>query len=79
MAALLMWANTETGVLFRVERIAETCPSHGVLCRCNVVQAAGVRHQSGSQRRKFAPDKIRVDTTSCLDYKWDSKGVVSNG
>ena len=37
----LMWANNETGVLFPVERIAETCRSRGVLYHCDAVQAAG--------------------------------------
>jgi cysteine sulfinate desulfinase/cysteine desulfurase-like protein len=37
----LMWANNETGVLFPVEQIAETCRARGVLYDCDAVQAAG--------------------------------------
>lgn len=37
----LMWANNETGVLFPVNEIAETCRSRGVLYHCDAVQAAG--------------------------------------
>jgi cysteine desulfurase len=37
----LMWANNETGVLFPVKEIAETCQSRGVLYHCDAVQAAG--------------------------------------
>jgi cysteine desulfurase len=37
----LMWANNETGVLFPVEKIAETCRSRGVLFHCDAVQAVG--------------------------------------
>jgi cysteine desulfurase len=39
----LMWANNETGVLFPVKEIAETCRSRGVLYHCDAVQAAGKR------------------------------------
>jgi len=41
MAALPMWANNETGVLFPVEKIAEICRLRGVLYHCDAVQAAG--------------------------------------
>ncbi len=37
----LMWANTETGVLFPVKEIAEICHSRGALYHCDAVQAAG--------------------------------------
>ncbi len=37
----LMWANNETGVLFPVKEIAETCRARGVLFHCDAVQAAG--------------------------------------
>jgi len=37
----LMWANNETGVLFPVKEIAETCGARGVLYHCDAVQAAG--------------------------------------
>jgi cysteine desulfurase len=48
----LMWANNETGVLFRVKEIAEFCRSRGVLYHCDAVQAAGkveidVSHNGG--------------------------------
>lgn len=36
----LMFANNETGVLFPVREIAETCRSRGVLYHCDAVQAA---------------------------------------
>jgi cysteine desulfurase len=39
--ASVMWANNETGVLFPVERIAETCKARGVLFHTDAVQAAG--------------------------------------
>ena len=39
--ASLMWANNETGVLFPVEEIAQTCRSRGVLFHCDAVQAVG--------------------------------------
>jgi cysteine desulfurase len=41
-----MWANNETGVLFRVDRIAEICRSRGVLYHCDAVQAAGNRFRA---------------------------------
>ncbi len=37
----MMWANNETGVLFPVERIAETCREKRVLFHTDAVQAAG--------------------------------------
>ena len=37
----LMWANNETGVIFPVETIAETCKKAGVLFHCDAVQIAG--------------------------------------
>ena len=37
----LMWANNETGVLFPVSEIAQTCKARGVLFHCDAVQAAG--------------------------------------
>jgi len=37
----LMWANNETGVLFPVKEIAETCRARGVPYHCDAVQAAG--------------------------------------
>lgn len=36
-----MWANNETGVLFPVQEIAQTCRSRGVLFHCDAVQAVG--------------------------------------
>jgi cysteine desulfurase len=37
----LMWANNETGVLFPIPEIAQTCKARGVLFHCDAVQAAG--------------------------------------
>ncbi len=37
----MMWANNETGVLFPVERIAESCRAKGVLFHTDAVQVAG--------------------------------------
>lgn len=37
----LMWANNETGVLFPVEKIAESCQAKGVLFHTDAVQTAG--------------------------------------
>jgi cysteine desulfurase len=36
----LMWANNETGVLFPVKEITDTCRSRGVIFHCDAVQAA---------------------------------------
>jgi cysteine desulfurase len=40
----LMWANNETGVIFPVEQIAQTCKARGVLFHCDAVQAFGKLH-----------------------------------
>lgn len=40
----LMWANNETGVLFPVAEIAQTCQSRRVLFHCDAVQATGKIH-----------------------------------
>ncbi len=37
----LMWANNETGVLFPIPEIAQTCKVRGVLFHCDAAQAAG--------------------------------------
>ena len=64
----LMWANNETGVLFSVEQIAQTCKSRGVLFHCDAVQAAG----------KIPMDvrKISVDYLSLSGHKLHApKGI----
>jgi cysteine desulfurase len=57
----LMWANNETGVLFPVKEIGETCRSRGVAFHCDGVQAAG----------KIAIDvgKIQADYLSLTGHK----------
>ncbi|MDR1123995.1 MAG: cysteine desulfurase NifS [Elusimicrobiota bacterium] len=37
----VMWANSETGVLFPVEEIAKTAREHGAMCHIDAVQALG--------------------------------------
>ena len=37
----LLWANNETGVVFRVAEIAARCRARGVPFHCDAVQAAG--------------------------------------
>ena len=50
----LMWANNETGVIFPISEIAQTCKARDVLFHCDAVQAAG---------------KIEIDLTKVpVDY-----------
>jgi cysteine desulfurase len=37
----IMWANNETGVMFPIERIAESCAERGIPLHVDAVQAAG--------------------------------------
>ncbi len=63
-----MWATNETGVLFPVERIAETCRSRGVLYHCDAVQAAG--------KVEIDVRKIPADYLSLTGHKFHApKGV----
>jgi len=64
----LMWANNETGVLFPVEKIAETCRSRGVLYHCDAVQAAG--------KVEIDVRKIAADYLSLTGHKFHApKGI----
>ena len=64
----LMWANNETGVLFPVERIAQTCRSRKVLCHCDAVQAAG--------KAAIDVQKVPVDYLSLTGHKFHApKGI----
>jgi len=64
----LMWANNGTGVLFPVERIAETCRSRGVLYHCDAVQAAG--------KVEIDVQKVPVDYLSLTGHKFHApKGI----
>ena len=64
----IMWANNETGVLFPVEQIAETCKAARVPFHCDAVQAVG----------KLSVDfhAIGIDAASCAAHKFHgAKGV----
>jgi len=64
----LMWANNETGVLFPVEQIAQTCRARGVLFHCDAVQAAG--------KVPIDMQKVPVDYLSLTGHKFHApKGV----
>jgi cysteine desulfurase len=67
-AVSLMWANSETGVLFPVAEIAELCRARGVLFHCDAVQAIG----------KVAVDvrKVPVDYLAITGHKFGAtKGI----
>ena len=64
----LMWANNETGVLFPVQEIAQTCRSRGVLFHCDAVQAAG--------KLEINLQKVPIDYLSVTGHKFGApKGV----
>ena len=64
----LMWANNETGVLFRVKEIADTCHSRGVLYHCDAVQAAG--------KIEIDMRNVQADYLSLTGHKFNApKGI----
>jgi len=64
----LMWANNETGVLFPVKEIGETCQSRGVLFHCDAVQAAG--------KAQIDVQKVPADYVSLTGHKFHApKGI----
>lgn len=64
----LMWANNETGVLSPIREIADVCQSHGVLCHCDAVQAAG--------KVKVDVRQVPVDYLSVTGHKFHApKGI----
>lgn len=64
----LMWANNETGVIFPVTDIANTCKARGVLFHCDAVQAAG--------KVPIDVSKVPVDYLSMAGHKLGApKGV----
>ena len=64
----IMWANSETGVLFPIEKVAEICRAHGAILHTDAVQVAG----------KIPVDvkKVPVDMLSMSGHKFHApKGV----
>jgi cysteine desulfurase len=70
-----MWANNETGVLFPVEQISETCRSRGVLYQCDAVQAAG-KVPIDVRKVPIEVRKVRADYLSPTRHKFHAaKGI----
>jgi cysteine desulfurase len=64
----IMWANNETGVIFPIEKIAETCQNNGVLFHTDAVQAAG--------KIPIDMKKVPIDLLSISGHKLHApKGV----
>ena len=63
-----MWANNETGTIFPVEKIAETCKEYGAIFHTDAVQAAG--------KAKIDVQRIPVDMLSVSGHKFHApKGI----